>query len=309
METVMSFLFNLNKAINSDAFRNSRGSWRIRRIFQKYVFGERYFKAPYLGHMIFVCPTHSMGKRIFAGEIYELAINKTIQTFSSQGFSFIDIGANIGLHTLAAAFSRKNDSQVLISFEPNYDIFLVLKKNCMINHLDFVTCRQEGLGEFDAYLPLNISVTNNKGRNSFLQLDNTTSGHPVKVTTLDNLFLADANMNSRNVLIKIDTEGYELPIIKGGMKWLSQVENLAIICEISPAIMEKNNMAVNDLFAVIKECGLKNFRKFSDEDTAADLYYDEDNQTNSLFYKGAMTEKVIPILDSINLLRSENKPI
>lgn len=244
-------------------------------------------------------PAAFHGKKDIEGGVYEPAIIKTIQAFSSQGYSFIDIGANIGLHTLAAAFSKRDVDQVFISFEPNYDIYLVLKKNCKINNLDFVNCKQEGLGEIEAYLPLNISVTNNKGRNSFLPLDHTLPGQPVKVTKLDNLFFVDKNISSKNFLIKIDTEGYELPIIKGGMNWLSKVENLAIICEVSPTIMEKNNMADKDLFSMMKECGLDNFRIFEDEETIADLGKNND-QYNAIFYKGEMTEKVISQIEWVN---------
>jgi FkbM family methyltransferase len=236
-----------------------------------------------------------MGRKIFEGGVYEPAIIKTIQTFSSRGYSFIDIGANIGLHTLAAAFSKRDAGQFFISFEPNHDIFLILKKNCKMNNLDFVNCKQEGLGENDAYLPLYISVTNNKGRNSFLPLDNTKPGQAVKVTTLDNLFLTENDMISRRLLIKIDTEGYELPIIKGGMKWLSKVEDLAIICEVSPAIMEKNNMVDRDIFALMRECGLHNFRVFRDEETVSDL--GNNNQYNALFYKGKIEKEIIPLIE------------
>lgn len=294
----ISLIYHLYKVTSSNAFRKLRGSWRIREIIKKYIFGkDRYIRTPYLGHSIYVCASHSMGKKIFEGGVYEPAIIKTIQTFVDNNFSFIDIGANIGLHTLAGAFARRNNDQVFISFEPQHDIFSILKKNCLANKLNFVKCRQEGVSETDTFLKLNESLTNNKGRSSFLPRENTKPGQQVKVSTLDTLFLGNEYLTAKDILIKIDTEGYELPIIKGGVRWLSKVKNLVIICEVSPDLMERNTMAEGDLFTTLKECGFRKYKVYSDKETVTDLGISND-QYNIVFYKGMLSEKVFSLIET-----------
>lgn len=295
-------------ALGPKGLGNMPGVWRLRRLVHSWLLSHnRYHRAPYLGHTICVCPAHSMGRKIFEGGIYEPAIIKTIQLFCGEGYSFMDIGANIGLHTLAAAFSRTDPGQVFISFEPDPEMFSALTRNCALNQLDFVTCRQEGLGEFAGYLALNISTTNNKGRNSFLALDNTVVGPPTKVTTLDSLFLGDRHMRCRDWLIKIDTEGFELPIIRGGAKWLSSLSNIAIICEISPSMMESNNMAEGELFAAMRACGFDGARIFCDHETALDLGEGND-QYNALFYRGDATARKVGLLATVTSALEEAKP-
>jgi hypothetical protein len=150
---------------------------------------------------------------------------------------------------------------------------------------------QEGVGDTDTFLSLNESLTNNKGKSSFLPREHTQPMEPIKVSRLDTLFLDDASLTSKPILLKIDTEGYELPIIQGGIKWLSNIENAAIICEVSTGLMEKNGMLTSDLFAALEECGFKQHKVFTGEDASNEQY-------NALFYKGDLTEKVFSTIES-----------
>lgn len=287
------YIYNLTKA---NQLGNCRGVWRVRKLLQKQVFSKnKYFKAPYLGHSIFVCPGHSMGKKIFEGGVYEPAIISTIQTFVKNGYSFIDIGANIGLHTLAAAFARVDNDQVFISFEPDKEIFFMLEKNCEINNLSFVKCMQIGVGDKETFLELNVSLTSNKGRSSFLPRENTAPSSPIPIKTLDTLFLNDEVISAKEILIKIDTEGYELPILQGGIQWLSKFENAAIICEVSPLIMAQNVMKVEDLFNLLVIMGFEKYAVYKDDETILDLGTTS-YQFNVLFIKGALSEHIFSII-------------
>ncbi|MBN1304027.1 MAG: FkbM family methyltransferase [Anaerolineales bacterium] len=258
-----------------------RGVWRTRKLILNTLFKDKYFKTPYLGHHIYVCPTHIMGRFVFEGQVYEPEIIKIIQTFVQNNFSYIDIGANIGLHTLAAAFERQNLEQFFYSFEPEAAMYSMLKKNCSLNGLDFVNCVRVGIGDKDAVLSLNVSLTSNKGRNSFLPIDNSKPGQEVKVATLDSLFLDNQKLSESPLFIKIDVEGYELPVIRGGRCWLSTIKDIAIICEVWPELMERNNMTVDSLFSLFRECGFDQHKLISGE------------TGNAIFYKGDLAGRIV----------------
>lgn len=289
----MSLVYYLNKWTNPNRFGKLPGSWRVHRAIKDlFLTSDSYYKVPYFDHHIYICPAHSMGKKIFNDGIYEPAVIRDIQTLVSQGYSFIDIGANVGLHTLAAAFKRVNKDQFFDSYEPEPNMFQKLKRNCISNNLDYVNCVNIAIGEIETYLPLNISATNNKGLNSFFPLKDTIPSNPVKVTTIDNLYLNKLD-DSKRVLIKMDTEGYELPIIRGGINFLSRQKEIALICEISPSLMHMNGLNPADLFELLRKCGFYNNYEITDDlETAIDLGKDYD-QSIVLFYKGDFIKEII----------------
>ena len=105
------------------------GFWRIRRWAKKLI-SNRFYKFPYLNGFVYVCPVQAIGKNIYQGELYEPEVIQVIQHFIRKGYSFVDIGANIGLHSLAVAFNKVSEQQQFVAFEPEPGCFSVLQKNC-----------------------------------------------------------------------------------------------------------------------------------------------------------------------------------
>ena len=123
---------------------------------------------------------------------------------SRQGI-FIDVGANIGNHTIAL---QKYFTQCL-AFEPDPDNFSLLKINA--EKFDNISC-----------LPLALSCKKgqvrflrdyeNTGRSKIVNYknDNTIA---VDITTLD-----DLEITGPVLLVKIDVEGHEFEVLQGGTK-------------------------------------------------------------------------------------------
>lgn len=116
---------------------------------------------------------------------------------------FIDAGANIGFWTI---FLAKKGYKVY-SFEPAPQTFYILQRN--VRTYSNVHLHPYALGEQDNMAKLNIH--DGSGHNSLIHQGNDFLGKQVlvQVRTLD-------SFNIKNVgLIKIDTEGYEFPILLG----------------------------------------------------------------------------------------------
>lgn len=252
--------------------------YRLRKLIRSTFFEDKYIRVPYFAGSVLVCPTHIMGETVFEGKIHEPELTRLIQFFIQSGFSFIDVGANVGLHTVAAANLKAKGDQTFIAFEPDPAMFAVLKKNCEVNQINFVECIQEGLGNQDTFLRLNISQTRNKGHNSFLPINSASQGYNVKVSTLDTRYANEKALLDKNILIKIDVEGYELPVIQGGKTFISRVSNMAIACEVWPELMKENNLSVDTLYQTLSDCG---FNKHIDTSEAV------------IFFKGPACEEVI----------------
>lgn len=116
----------------------------------------------------------------------------------------LDIGANIGSHTLC--FIKKWGVKKVWSFEPVPSTFAILRKNVEINDLgERVVLENVGVGEREYHASVKNTVKNNRGGVSIKE----DSAGTFVVKTIDSYDLSDIS------LIKIDTEGYELKVLEG----------------------------------------------------------------------------------------------
>ncbi len=131
----------------------------------------------------------------------------------SKGDVVLDIGANIGTHTLF--FSDAVGSQGHVhSFEPQRIPFLTLCGNVAINSLVNVTTYPVGVGEYATTMilePTDPFKARNIGGTALGRGDK--PGEKVSIVTIDSLdFLKQCN------LIKIDVEGMEINVLRGAFK-------------------------------------------------------------------------------------------
>lgn len=133
----------------------------------------------------------------------------------------IDVGANIGLHTVRFA----NKFQQVHSFEPTDTNFECLKKNT--DPLDNVTLHQMGLGNEAATLKIKLPAdANNCGNFSLIEFDNyagPTIEQSIAIETLDSFDFAPG-------LIKIDVQGFDYNVLVGAIGTI-KLHNPVIIIE------------------------------------------------------------------------------
>ena len=120
--------------------------------------------------------------------------------------NFIDVGANIGLHSI---FFDKFNVNVK-SFEPDEYHFKELKRNLLLNKTKNV-------------IPYKFAVSNKNGNKTFVRVcDNTTGSHLIgkkknPYGKLEKFKVKTVNLNrflNGTCLVKIDAEGSEVDILK-----------------------------------------------------------------------------------------------
>jgi FkbM family methyltransferase len=151
------------------------------------------------------------------GKFYEEVALKHIRKYV-KAQRVVDIGANIGNHSL---FFNKIMGAEVYAFEPHPKNFKYLKINC-----PDVTAYQIALGEENKKVGL-INPLNDMGNIKV------TEGDETDMRTLDSYNFKDID------LIKIDTEGYETNILKGGIKTISK--NRPVIYAEHLSLDELNN--------------------------------------------------------------------
>lgn len=167
-----------------------------------------------------------------AGEV------KFLESIAREGMHAIDIGANIGIATVAMA-KRIGREGKLYSFEPMPEYFNILKDNVSSN----------GLENVEVY---ELAVTDQVGRAPFYQKE-LSSGivfeegvkkFEAPTTTIDK-FLNKEKIG-RIDLIHMDCEGSELLALKGAKETL-QKNKVKIFCEIHHDFLKQLGQSVEDL--------------------------------------------------------------
>ena len=131
-----------------------------------------------------------------------------IDIFIKEHATILDIGANIGSHSIYWAIKRNADK--IYSFEPLPATFEILKKNIELNKLeDKIIPYNFGLSDKKSKAMLQTYTPDNIGAASFTKNKNGL----FELRTLDSLKIKD-----KIDLIKIDVEGAEVEVLKGAKK-------------------------------------------------------------------------------------------
>jgi FkbM family methyltransferase len=164
------------------------------------------------------------------------------------GLHVIDVGANIGLYSLLLARLVERSGSVL-AFEPEPNLFAILRENCLRNDATSVVLFQCALGRANGLASFHRSVFNS-GNN---RLGRASMGHDaveVKIERFD-----DLQPNSKPDFVKIDVQGHELAALAGMEHALSASPNVRVLFEFSPAALRKAGTAPELLLEFFRERG------------------------------------------------------
>ena len=191
---------------------------------------------------LFECALADSAGRILTVGSFEQCEREFVRQSLRPGDIFFDIGANLGLFTVTAARQVGSTGRVY-AFEPSQREAAFLQRNLELNHLHNVTVVTLALG--DRTGSAQFAIAADGGNNSLLKND-----HPqqqivgwqtVMVTTLDE-FIAEYGISHVD-LIKIDVEGGELGVLRGGEQVLkcSLPPTLLIeFCDVTAAAFESS---------------------------------------------------------------------
>lgn len=172
-----------------------------------------------------------------------------LKLLKKGGGVFIDVGANVGFYTLAAA--KTFDS--VYSFEPSPYTFKRLVENVELNNFDSVTTIHSGLSDVKSKMDLHFNPLNNGGSslNEFSEAIKCLYPEYAWESVKVNVEVLDEVVDSRGIvgvdLIKIDVEGHELPVIKGAQNTLATYRPL-VYAEVS-----KNRNKLNAISEVLPD--------------------------------------------------------
>jgi FkbM family methyltransferase len=203
-------------------------------------------KAKY-GIKLFVNPKEYIDNIIIKEGFYESEITDEILKQLKNGGVFWDIGANIGIHSIAV--KRMLPGTTVYSFEPNPKTLGLLYENIALNKLDINVC---GFALFNKaqVMPLHI-VEGNSGMSTL------TPWHEIKFTTTAQCLTTTGDALTATgyplpTVIKLDTEGSELHVLLGCKETISNTAVRAVIFEAGNDFLDDNT---GEMALLLKDCG------------------------------------------------------
>jgi FkbM family methyltransferase len=175
------------------------------------------------------------------------------------GDVFVDVGANIGLHTLLAARAVGARGRV-IAFEPNPDVFWRLTWHVEENGLRQVDAQPLGLSDRNDTLRLRVPPTGNTGAGTLGILPGRHRGriaaeYDVPVRIGDEVL---TNAPRAPMLIKVDVEGHEPAVLKGLARTI-QRHAPALLLECNTELLPLNHSSAGELLAFLQALGYEPF--------------------------------------------------
>lgn len=171
------------------------------------------------GHELYVDPFDLVGERIARHGCFEPETVRLLRQLVRPGMIACDIGAHVGQYTVLLADLVGSAGQVH-AFEPDATTFATLQANVQLNRLRNVTCNHMALSEASGTATLFLANIANTGANSLRRTDS--FGGQQAVVQCNRLDDYCVGLDLASIgFIKIDVEGGELPVLRGGERVLA----------------------------------------------------------------------------------------
>jgi FkbM family methyltransferase len=177
-----------------------------------------------------------------------------ILPYVKEGTCAFDVGAHVGSHSLAYT----NAGAIVFAFEPNPEAFEALKKNVPgARAYNLAICDWCGMTEFGI-------VAQHRGM-SYLKREQTLEAQNeqvttirVRTTTLDQILGSNERLLRSKGLsfLKIDTEGSEPLVLKGGYRLISELKPV-VLCEVNYNRLYPQGFSDWDIFSHLNILGYR----------------------------------------------------
>jgi len=165
---------------------------------------------------------------------------------------FVDIGANVGLITVPVARTVRELGGRAIAVEPIPLNIVRLERSLELNALaEYVEIVPAALGEFDGTIQMEKEGFRSATGNARIALDRarTKALQTVPLTTLDSV--VEERGLLRLDVIKIDVEGFEVPVLAGAARSIGRFRPL-IYGEFNNRLMPRRGYSFLDAWALVE---------------------------------------------------------
>ena len=168
----------------------------------------------------------------------------------SQGMTVVDVGANVGVYTSLFAHLVGPSGRV-IALEPAPDNWRALNKALTTNRWNNVEIHQVAAADSSGRMYFERS-SYNSGNNALCVERGREGAESVEVVRLDDL-LAGRKVD----FIKIDVQGWEAAVLRGGERTLEGNRPLRVRTEVWPAGLRRAGSSSDEVVELLERRGLQ----------------------------------------------------
>ncbi len=206
--------------------------------------------------------------------LFELETVRCYRRLVNSGDTVLDIGANIGAHTLFLAELVGKSGRV-IAFEPTDYAFSKLTINCELNPklvnriqynqvmlVDLDSSHKSTPKLYSSWPLINQSDVHQQHQGKIKSTDG------AQAHTLDSIIL---NMDIQQVdFIKMDIDGFECSMLKGAKETLTRWHP-TIIMELAPYVLKEQGTSLNELVRILTNLDYKFYSLSGNKPISTDI--------------------------------------
>jgi FkbM family methyltransferase len=171
--------------------------------------------------------------------------------FIEPGMTVVDVGANVGLFTLAMS-RLVGPSGRVVAFEPDPVNLGMLRRNLEANQAANVDLVPKAVGEHTGRARLFIR-REHSGDSRIFPYRYSHASIEIEMVSLDDYFPPGTRVD----FIKIDTQGAECQVLAGMRRVVADNPTLVSFCEFAPATLAEAGCAGERFFRLLEEMALE----------------------------------------------------
>ncbi|WP_376089741.1 FkbM family methyltransferase [Roseomonas sp. CCTCC AB2023176] len=214
--------------------------------------GDVTFRSPE-GLVFSTMPNNFSSFAVVVDGARDLAIWRFVERRLGRGAVFVDVGANIGTYSLPAARLVGAEGRV-IAFEAHPRTYAYLRRNVEANALRQVVPVHMALGDGDGEVTMTFEDAN-PGETHVSAQDAAPGAARVRLGTLDDA-LRDLGAERVDYL-KIDVEGFELPVLRGAVRTVGGNPGIVVQTELVNGYAARYGHRVADVVTLLRDLGLE----------------------------------------------------
>lgn len=175
-------------------------------------------------------------------------VKKTVK----EGWTVVDIGANIGYYSLLLSKLVGRSGKV-IAFEPDKTNVQTLKRNIRTNKIKNIIVESLAVSDHTGTATLYVSDSHSGDHRIYASSGEKRETQKIKTIRLDDYFKTAEKVN----FIKIDVQGAEELVFKGMKRLLERNKKINILLEFWPEGLQETGSSPADFLKIIKQSGFQ----------------------------------------------------